>query len=260
MVKRLLCCAFVFSSSLLTNAQWKLVKELSLAKTPHISASSQNGGFYIGYSDGSLVKYDSNGSELLNYSLPNSSPITLIEPQFQLKTFLFYYDNQQITILDRFNALPKTYDMRAFADGIISLVCPAPDGTFWLVQNNPQLLKRVNPNRDVTIVETLPNLEGDVNYLKAYQNMLLIADDAGFKIFDQFGNLNYQKNDEILDIMVTNSTIWYVSTTSLIEMDAFSSEKISEKKLPMQKPEGFIFAKPYYVFIKNRKLLFYEYD
>ena len=106
MEKKLLSCIFL-SLPVIIVAQWRLTGKIELPQTPSSCATDVGGNLYVGYQDGSLVKYNSQGEELLNFSLSNQSPISLIEPQFQLKTFLFYFDNQVITILDRFNALPK---------------------------------------------------------------------------------------------------------------------------------------------------------
>ena len=92
MARKLFYGLFTISLSLNCFGQWYLTDEIELPKKPEMVATDNQNSLYIGYPDGSLIKYNSQGQELLNYSLSNQSPITLIEPQFQLKTFLFYFD------------------------------------------------------------------------------------------------------------------------------------------------------------------------
>lgn len=240
MVKKLLF--FILAISLLFDVfgQWELIKEIDLPKNPTSYAKDSQENVYVAFQDGSLVKYGPGGNELLNYSLFNQSQITLIEPQFQLRTFLFYFDNQVITILDRFNSVPKNYPVHDFTNGIVSMACPAPDGTYWIVENNPLVLKRIDVNRKNLLLETQPRLGRDIRFMKAYQNILLILDEAGLHIFDQFGSLLHQIDVESNHFSIDNEFVYLLSKNEEITIAPFNGKIVSKSKIPTSQPDGVI--------------------
>jgi len=238
--------------------QWLLVKEVKLERTPSAYSTDHEGNIYIGYRDGSLVKYDALGHELLNFSLSNLSTISLIEPQFQLKTFLFYFDNQTITILDRFNAVPKNYLIRDLTAGIVSMACPAPDGSFWLVENNPSVLKRIDPNRLSPILEVQPFLGKDIQFMKVVQNILLIVDEHGIHAFDQFGGSIYQLRWKLKDVRISSNKIYCLHDAKLKTLDLLSGKLLEEIKPPNIAIDGLVNTDPYWTFLEGKKLLFFK--
>ena len=259
MAKKLLYFILIHSIAICVNAQWSKIGEFELDQVPAAIAGDFNGHLYLGYDNGSLVKLNAEGKELINYSLPNLSSISLIEPQFQLKTFLYYYDIQQITILDRFNAVPKTYAIRDFDLGIVNMSCPAPDGTFWFVENNPTFLKRIEPNQRILILETQPELGMDIRMMRSFQNILMIVDERGLHILDQFGsNLHYYEGDDIQYISLSENSIYFESADKVIKMNPFSGEVISEIACPIKQVKTMVYADGKFLFLVNNKLISYR--
>ena len=259
MEKKLLYFILIHSVAIGVNAQWSKIGEFELDQGPATIAGDFNGHLYVGYNDGSLVKLNTEGKELINYSLPNFSSISLIEPQFQLKTFLYYYDIQQITILDRFNAVPKTYAIRDFDLGIVNMSCPAPDGTFWFVENNPTFLKRIEPNQRTLILEAQPELGMDIRMMRSFQNILMIVDERGLHILDQFGsNLHYYEGDDIQYISLSENSIYFESADKVIKMNPFSGEVISEIACPIKQVKTMVYADGKFLFLINNKILSYR--
>ena len=259
MEKKLLFYILVISIPLFGAGQWKLIREVELSKKPHVLTNDNQGNIYIGFQDGSLVKYNSQGKETLNYSLSNQSQITLIEPQFQLKTFLFYFDNQLITILDRFKGVPKNYPIRDYTPGIVSMACPAPDGTIWLVENNPSILKRIDPNTKNIIVETQPILNG-IRFMKAYQNILLILDENGLLIFDQFGGSLSYLEVHSYHLTVEKDIVYLLSGNEILTINPFAGEILSQTAKPEIETNQMIFLNDCVSFIQGSTLKQYQKD
>ncbi len=259
MEKKLLCFSLILSLSFGLFGQWKKVREVSLDQYPSSFACDGNGNLYIGYNDGNLIKYNTEGEELINYALPNLSSISLIEPQFQLKTFLFYYDIQQITLLDRFNSVPKNYFIRDFNVGFASMACPSADGTFWLIENNPTLLRRFKPNKKTIIQETQPKLGEEIRLMRSLQNILLIVDEKGLHIFDQFGTiLFFYESSDIYHIGISDNYIYFSAKDHLIKMDPFSGEIIRTFQSPVKETRGVIYTKDTYLILSDKKIHYYQ--
>ena len=258
MAKKLHFFTIAISITLNCHAQWQLSKEIALPKNPVAYSTDGSGNLYFGYQDGSLVKYDPLGKELLNYSLSNQSTITLIEPQFQLRTFLFYFDNQLITVLDRFNTVPKSYPVRDFTSEIVLLACPAPDGSFWIIENNLLVLKRIDPNRKTLILETQPSLGRDIRFMKAYQNILLILDEKALHIFDQFGGLLFRIDVESNHLTLENDKIYLLSKDEILVIDPFKGEILSREESYVKGSDRFLKSKYISIYVKGKKLFLYQ--
>ncbi|MEM6642821.1 MAG: hypothetical protein AAF616_07575 [Bacteroidota bacterium] len=214
--------------------QWDLEKRIQLAKKPSSYAVDSQDQLYLGFEDGSMIKFSAQGKEHLNYALSNQSPVTLIDPQFQLKTFLFLFDNQSVIILDRFSGLPKKYELRDLTLNIVSSSCPAPDGTFWIIENNPIVLKRLNPNQNQVIVETQPEVQGKILHMRAYQNILLVLDEIALHLFDQFGTRLSSFNCETQFFQVKDDLVFVVVDDHLVGLEIFGNLSLSSKvKLPV---------------------------
>ena len=256
-MERRLLYAILISCSLSSLGQWDVLKRVSIDQKTASFARSIDGNLYLGLEDGSLVLFNPEGEEILNYSLNNQSPITLIDPQFQLKTCLFYFDNQLITILDRFNTIPKEYPTKEFTNEIVSMSCPAPDGTFWILENNPVVLKRVDPIRKNTLLIAQPVLGTDIQYMRTYQNLLLVLDELGLHVFDQFGNLMYEVRQKIISISIQNNSIYCLLESDILEVDLSNGYIQNSITTPLKNPIGYLRSSNGGIFISDEELLIY---
>ena len=133
------------------------------------------------------------------------------------------------------------------------------DGSFWMVENNPLILKRIDPNRKNVIVEVQPELGTDIRYMKAYQNILLIADEKALFIFDQFGTLLFKLDGiKTTSLSIENDEVLLLSKSEVIKIDPFKGEILSKKETPLEGVSGMIYTGSSYVFIQDKKLFFYR--
>ncbi|MEP1097058.1 MAG: hypothetical protein ABJG78_18210 [Cyclobacteriaceae bacterium] len=192
------------------------------------SIDSENNS-YLGFENGSLQKFSSKGSEILSFSFPNQSSITQIEAQNNRKVFLFYRDIQQIVLLDRFSAVPKKYGLLDFGINYAESACINPDGTFWLAENNPRLLRKIDLLRNSVIHEVQHELGDNISIMRAFGNSLLVASENGLHVLDQFGNLNGTiKLDGITYLQSTNDEVLVTYAEGLVRIDPFKIEIIEE--------------------------------
>ncbi len=213
--------------------EWEPFKEIKLRKSPTAYTVDFQGNFYLGFIDGSLIKYDVRSAKQENFSLPNTSSISLIDVQNNLKPFIFYFDIQQIIILDRFSTVPKLYPLSEFNVQIVAMTCPAPDGDFWVVENNPLRLKKINPLRKNALLEVQVSLGDSIQKMQAYQNLLIICDENGIHAFDQFGSFLYKVVQKgLTNFQFDNGYLLAFTKDSYLKIDPFKGQLISDNALP----------------------------
>lgn len=239
--------------------EWKLVNTRSLNHQPTSQAVDIQGNIYLGFADGRLSKYGSDGEFLQNFSLSNNSAISLIDAQNNLKPFLFYFDNQSILILDRFSTVPKSYRLGDFSVEFGMMVCPAPDGDIWVIENNPQRLKKINLLRKSTVIEVQILLGDSIQMMLAYQNFLFVSDEKGIHLFDQFGGfvrsieidglVNFHINDGDLIVFSQKEMLIYNLSESIIY------NRVNLPDIPFQ---AAFKRNEDYLFVENKKLSFFK--
>ncbi len=170
---------------------WEL--QSSFAVNEDITAYSfdDRGAIYVGTKTGTITKYAADGTNQL-FAYPNSGSTTLIEGRNTLLPFMFFRDNQQAIVLDRFMSNPVVYDISSFASSFAWLATPGLDRHIWLLRSSPLTIEKVDPLTR-TIVQSTPLLVDfplkEVVFFKAQRNLLLIVDnETGVWIFDLFGN------------------------------------------------------------------------
>ncbi len=242
-----------------TQAQeWQLLQTIQLNTAPVALTTDFQGNLYLGFADGGLSKYNPDGKLLENFSLSNNSAITLIDVQNNLKPFLFYFDNQQITILDRFSSIPKDYLLSDFNTEIGMMACPSPDSDFWIIENNPQRLKKVNPLRKTTVLEVQVSIGNSVSKMQAYQNILAIGSSNRLYIFDQFGGLLHSlKFDELSNFQIINGILYAYAGSEIYEINPFKGKIYSTMKKPAN--TGIMLkSKDGFLSIQNKQITYYK--
>lgn len=206
------------------------IRQTQLSQPPTAYSFDTQYNIFLGFINGTLQKIPSIGNSTPKpFSLPNQSSITLVEAQNNRKIFLFYRDIQQILILDRFSTVPKKYDVLTYGIDFAESACISPDGTFWIAENNPQRLKKIDPLRNSIIHEVQHNLGDSIAIMRTFGNLLLIADENGLQILDQFGNLNGTiKLKAISYFQILNNLIYVTYPKGLVKIDPYKSTIIEE--------------------------------
>ncbi|MEP5610771.1 MAG: hypothetical protein ABJP45_00915 [Cyclobacteriaceae bacterium] len=201
----------------------------TLKRTPTAYSIDSENNSYLGFENGSLQKFSSKGSEVLSFSFPNQSSITQIEAQNNRKIFLFYRDIQQIVLLDRFSTVPRRYGLLDFGINFAESACINPDGTFWLAENNPRTLKKIDLLRNSVIHIVQHKLGDSISIMRTFGNSLLVASENGLHVLDQFGNLNGTiKLAGITYLQSTKNQVLVTYSNGLVRIDPFKIEIIEK--------------------------------
>ena len=68
------------------------------------------------------------------------------------------------------------------------IACPTPDGGVWIAENNPRRLKKADLLRKEIQYEIQTNIGDSIRFMRMHQNIMVIADENGIHVFDQFGS------------------------------------------------------------------------
>lgn len=242
-----------------SSQEWKEIRSIDLPQTPSSFSEDIQGNIYIGYQNGKMMKYDVQGNELENYSLNNLSSIDLIDAQNSLRIFLFLYDIQQISILDRFSSVPKNYGLDALNISFGMMACPSPDNNFWVVENNPQRLSKIDPLRQSKLIEVQTQLGDSITFMRAYQNLLLISDENELHIFDQYGTkLNGIKGLSPRFFQFNEDLVLAFDDSQVYEIEIFNASILNSYQAPISKAIGVVVHRDQYTFITNERILVYS--
>jgi len=163
---------------------WEKFDSLVFPLKPSFATKDIANNIYLGFNSGKTEKYDKNLNYLEGYSLPNQSKISFIDPQNNLRLFIFQEDNQSFTILDRFSSVPVTYFIQDLGISYALAACPAPDQNIWIIANNPQILFKIDPLRNLKILESQIVLGDSVSSMRAFQNILIVSSEKGTFVID----------------------------------------------------------------------------
>jgi hypothetical protein len=208
-----------------------------------------------------VYKLDPAGKLLLTFSPPTTSSghIGQIEAWNTVKTFIFYDDRQQITLLDRFLTQLTTVRVTDFTEGIIRAATLAADDRLWLLNESDFTLSKVDIRYPDGILKTqlnqiLPKSSPDIRFMREYQNHLYIFDRlSGLYIFDNMGT--YKKKlplPGVAQIGFKGEEIYYLKDNQLIFLNIYNQQSRS-MTLPVGKSyqQALVGDKYYYFFAKT---------
>lgn len=247
----------LFLSNSVIGQEWIETQKVELSSSPISFSVDTEDNIYLGFENGSLVKFSSDGEELSRFSLPNQSSLTLVEAQNNRKVFFFQKDIQQITILDRFSTQPKQYGLSDFGIDFGSSVCPSPDGLIWVAENNPPRLKKIDMLRKIVVHEVQHNLGDSILFMKTIQNLLFIVDENGLQILDQYGNLLSSINCSISYIQYSKNEIIATHSEGFVRIDPYGSKVIGDIRLSAREIKSVIKLTNKYAVVRSNTLSFY---
>lgn len=258
-VLNLLITSFFFA--LTATGQSLIVEKKEKLPLPASSFSiDSEENIYLGFVDGQLKKYPNDDSKPHTFSFPNQSAITIVEAQNNRKIFLFYRDIQQISMLDRFSTIPKNYQVNDFISNYAESACISPDGMFWIAENNPRILKKIDPLRKIVIHEVQHFLGDSISNMRTLGNLLLLADENGLQILDQFGNLvGTVELKGITYIQLINDKVLLTHRHGATLIDPFKVEVIDDpylKLIPMG--SAILKLKNKFVVIDDENITYYS--
>jgi hypothetical protein len=180
-------------SSVASAQSLTLLREVKMPLPVSVSLDRYN-RIYTGDEKGNVLQYDSTGKVLLQYSPPKVARLSLLEAWPTTKVFAFSRDFQQYTLLDRFLTPIGQYVFNEDQVGFARVATLAADGNLWLFDESEFSVKKFDlPSQTITLRAPMNRVldarDYDINFLREYQNLLLINDrNSGLLVFDNLGN------------------------------------------------------------------------
>lgn len=155
------------------------------------------GNIYLADRQNNLHQFNAVGERVATYSPPAAGRLALIEAWNVARILLFYDDQQQIVLLDRFLAPITTTRLSNHVDGLVKIASLAADNKVWAFNESNFSLHKLDlqypeASRTVPLDLVLNKNQYDIRFLREYQNQVYLIDkNSGIYVFDNLGN--YQK-------------------------------------------------------------------
>ena len=191
---RLLLCAGLTAITYRGAAQKLTLVQSVPVDGPGVISLDRLSNIYVTDRKNNLYKLDPAGKTLQTYSPPRSGHVASVEAWSMVKTLLFYDDQQQITLLDRFLTPITTARLADFTNGIIKAATLAADDRIWLLNESDISLHKIDirypdAGQETQLNQILPRSQSDIRFMREYQNNLYILDRlSGVYVFDNMGN------------------------------------------------------------------------
>ncbi|MFY0600295.1 MAG: hypothetical protein JXR03_11550 [Cyclobacteriaceae bacterium] len=244
---------------------WQLVKKIDPKEgITSISIDTKN-YFYLGTTEGNIIRYDDNGEEDEYFSNLNSSHVTNIQAWNRLKVFVFFRDQQSISILDRFTTTPKNIDLKDIGLQYAWLFSPGIDNSYWALSTELKELIKYD-DQNLNILFRIP-LKNDINleeasFIRAYKNLLILVDlKSGIWVFDQYGDFKGNiEETNIHHIQIVNNLIHASSESEYLVIDPFELKVLERKKAPKGAFWSVVTSGDRYIFFSKSEVAIYKLD
>ncbi len=212
------------------------IKKVRIKEPVQVSAD-RYGNIFIADKNGTISKYKNNGDSITAYSPAIRANITLLEAWATLETAVFYQENQELVIFDRFLTFKQSIKIDDTMAGFARLATLAADGNIWIFDEVDFSLKKYNTRTKTVILHTPCDLlfqkkEYNLLFIKELNNLVYLVDkNNGIFLFDNFGN--YKKNIYIADaksVFIANDYI-YALQNNKDNKESKENLKISNNKI-----------------------------
>jgi len=176
-----------------------LEKSLSQDYLPVITIEPFSGNFttdHLGnifqYISGDVFMYNLNGKITGTYSSREYGDISYIDATNPMKLLVVFEKFSKAVILDNSMSANTTFNLSLEGIPVISLICTARDGGFWIFDPLSKQLKKINDQMVVTAEGTNLRQVTDIDLiprriLDTGNWIIMYAADYGFLIFDRYG-------------------------------------------------------------------------
>lgn len=179
-----------------------------------------------------IVQLDTLGRLITIFSPPVRGRVATIDAGNPMKILAFYFDRQQLLLLDRFlRPISSTSLLDFDFDGTIRAAGLASGDGFWLFNETTFSLGKLDTRLRKIISDTPLNLildreRFDIRMVREYQNMVYLLDySGGIYIFDNLGNYkNKLPITGVSYIDFRDDELYYVKDNKLHFLDLYTSQ------------------------------------
>jgi len=136
--------------------EWTFIQKQDVGQNVTSADIGSLGKLFVGTERGNVYSFQQDGTPDKHFSSAIFQPITDIDASNSLRIFAFYKSANQFEYLDRFTALPRTYQLEDFGLGRADHAALDADGTLWFLSGST--LFHVNVfNYSILSEQVLPN-------------------------------------------------------------------------------------------------------
>lgn len=186
-------------------------------------STDYKGNIYLLDQKRNIVQLDTLGRPVTVFSPPVRGRIATIDAGNPMKILAFYFDRQQLLLLDRFlRPLSSTSLLDFDFEGTIRAAGLASEDGFWLFNESTFTLGKLDTRLRKIVSETPLNLildreRFDIRMVREYQNIVYLLDySGGIYVFDNLGN--YKKKLPITGVSYIDfrdNELYYVKENKL---------------------------------------------
>lgn len=205
-----------------TSSPLRFIRSFTLPSKTALVSQDRAGNIYYVDSLDNILKYDSTGQFLVQFSPQEPYHTTLIESWHSISTFTFHQDAQTIRFIDRFLTEKSFFEIVHPEIGFAELATISSDNQCWVLDNSDYSLKKLNLKTNELIINNplaliVKEQEHSPIFLKEYQNQVYLQDQTqGVLVFDLMGN--YKKTLPIYEdkiISFYNNYLYYQQEDTL---------------------------------------------
>jgi|GEM_PF-1359437 len=259
-IKKLLLLLLAIFSGQVYGQDWKLIEEMKLDETITAQSIDPDGRLYIGTSSGNVHRYNPDGNESEYFSAIANFPITTISAWNRFKIFIYYQNTQEFYFLNRFNTTPIRYEIGDFENDLATLCTPGIDNSVWILSTAYNELRKYNTQtKQLQLANPLRLNLGSATYMRAFQNLVIIADpENGLYFFDQYGNKQGQINEQgISYFQISGDEMIYLQEDNVCYRNIFKPELVKKEKAPSGSFSQVIKSGDRFFFIGEDKIALY---
>ena len=209
----------------------KKIKVFQPGKIENVSID-RLGNFFLIFKNGTVRKYDANGKVLA--SLKNSKALTLLEPWFHPKIFIYEQENHICTTYDRNFQNGEIYQIDPSVAINPQLACPTNDNNLLVFDKADYSVKSVTPFRQEVIAEFYldsAEMHPHFTYLREYQNLIFLLDkNSGISIYNKEGKKINQLRTTSGNFGFFGEELYFLQSSKIVFFDLYT-EKIRELKI-----------------------------
>ncbi len=201
--------------------------------SPTAVSVDRNGAVYFLNPRRNLVQLDSLGRAVAVYSPSGSGSIKTVDAWNAMEIMVFYEDQQEILLLDRFFSLITQIPLTDFGlNSTVTAAAVASSDGFWLFDETDFKLSKLDSRLRRLTVETPLNLildreRFDIRMLREYQNHVYLLDyNAGIYVFDNLGN--YKQKIPVTGVQYINfigNELYFVKEDKLHFTDLYTGKQ-----------------------------------
>lgn len=251
-----------FACTCAKTQNFQLIREYNLTAQPIAFSVDPLGSVYVVFENGSLVKYDSRGTQFSFSGRKSNSSTWQIDASNPYKIIVF---NRDLQIADIYNAQfskINSIDFSVLETNDIALMCSSYDNAFWTLSYLNMELIRFSEQLSI-ILKTNTSLIADLKSFspsilhESGTNLLLAQKNGQAFVFDMYGNIRI-KMSEKADCWSLDKDVLYCVHSDSIKAYHIVLHENTTVLTELKNADDFIVVLPWIAVLSDKRILLYK--